>query len=151
MYNGKIRHVQFRMGIFVGSLALKRNAVRVAQVWKSLFASGQATSVLKNDIALSNSREANKWVSVVISIPFIGLVTSVDFALLLLIMNSTHTHRRFALIQHSKTFFFLKHSVLKLEKKEKLCSNHKWLTVKFSDIWKIYNLHYIIYTRTQPF
>lgn len=32
MYNGKIGHVQFRMGIFVGSLALKRNAVRVAQV-----------------------------------------------------------------------------------------------------------------------
>lgn len=32
MYSGKIGHVGFRMGVFVGSLALKRNAVHVAQV-----------------------------------------------------------------------------------------------------------------------
>lgn len=38
-----------------------------------------------------------------LSIPFIELVTGMDFALLLLMMNSTHALRRFALIQHSKT------------------------------------------------
>lgn len=59
-----------------------------------------------------------------LSIPFIELVTGMDFALLLLMMNSTHALRRFALIQHSKTLL-KKRSVLKLEKKANLCSNHK--------------------------